>query len=119
MNYHVLPCSMRWVISAVVMTALVSTSVSLLARQAPPATLALPALSPAQDAQVDAHLLRVENAQLRAALARLQAELDTLRLSAEREALVEALRRETDAPADATFDWQSKRFILPSQEPKP
>lgn len=111
--------SSRWAIGMFVMTAVVSVCVSLSARQTQPATLALPALSPAQDAQVEAHLLRVENAQLRAALARLQAELDTLRLSAERDALLEQLRREVGAPADATFDWQSRRFTLSSQEPKP
>ena len=85
-------------------------------------TASLPALTVAQDERVEAHLLRVENARLRAALAQLQAELDTLRLSAEREALVEQLRRELGAPADATFDWSQRRFVMPSpppQEPKP
>lgn len=92
----------------------------LLAQEA--TTASPPPLTAAQDERVEAHLLRVENARLRAALAQLQADIDTLRLSAERDALLKALRRELNAPEDATFDWSQRRFVMPSpppQEPKP
>jgi len=103
---------MRYLIPAVILSVALPASGVLVKAQAP--STPVPALSPATDARVEAHLLRVENAQLRAALARVQTELDTLRLGAERAELLEQLRRELQPPADAVFNWQTRQFAAPS-----
>lgn len=72
---------------------------------------------PAEDARIDAHLLRVENVRLRAALAQVQAELEMRRLTEERATLVETLRRERAVPATWTFDWTTKQFVDPDKKP--
>lgn len=91
--------------------------VGILKAQAPTSAADAPAqaaaLTDLQQARVEAHLLRVENAQLRAALAKLQADYDTLTLGAERAELLETLRRELHAPPEAVFDWQARRFTAP------
>lgn len=74
------------------------------------------ALPPLEAALVDAHVLRVENAQLRASLAQLRAELDSARLSAERTQLEQQLRATLKPPAGHIFDWTTKQFA-PPQEP--
>lgn len=75
--------------------------------------LSVAASAQTTDPRIDVHLLRVENAKLRATLAQLQAEIDTLRLTAERAALVETLRAEQKAPADWVFDWNTRTFHAP------
>ncbi|MGE0460892.1 MAG: hypothetical protein AB7Q16_05945 [Vicinamibacterales bacterium] len=82
------------------------------------------ALPPAVAAKVEAHRLRVENAQLRAALGALQAELDTLKLTVERTALEAELRAALKPPPGSMFDWQALTFTTPppvpdSKEPHP
>lgn len=64
-----------------------------------------------RQAQIQAHKLAVENAQLRAALGTLRAELDSARLSADRAALEAALRAEIKPPDDAVFDWNAGAFV--------
>lgn len=93
--------------------ALVASVVALVAMEA----FAQAPLSPLADARVEAHRLRVENAQLRAELARVQAALDSERLTAERHALERQLREELKPPDGHVFDWNTKRFI-PATEPK-
>lgn len=70
-------------------------------------------LSALQQAQVELHTLRVENAQLRARLADAQATVDSLRLSAERAALEQQLRAELAPPEGYVFDWPARRFVPP------
>ncbi|WP_291988358.1 hypothetical protein [Luteitalea sp.] len=79
--------------------------------------LAQAPVSPLTAAKVEAHRLRVENAQLRAQLAQVQAALDSERLTAERLALEQLLRDELHPPEGHVFDWIEQRFI-PPQEPK-
>lgn len=81
--------------------------------QAPPA-----APSELLRAQAEVHVLRVENAQLRARLSELQATLDSARLTAERAALEQRFRDELKPAAGAVFNWQTLRFDSPTQEPK-
>lgn len=70
-------------------------------------------------AKIEAHLLRVENAQLRAQVAGLEAELASVKLTAERVALEAALRVELKPPADWVFDWTRRAFVEPpKKEPK-
>ena len=69
----------------------------------------------ADDPRIELHLLRVENAKLRAAIAQLQAELDTVRLTAERAALVNQLRKELKPPEGSEFDWTAKAFVPPKE----
>lgn len=76
------------------------------------------ALSPLAEARVAAHLLRVENAQLRAQVAELQAALDSARLTAERVALEQQLREELHPPADHVFEWQTQRFVPRPEAPQ-
>jgi hypothetical protein len=76
-----------------------------------------PALPPLEQAKAEAHKLRVENAQLRAALSSLQAEIDALKLSAERAALEAQIREAVKPPAGSTFNWQTLTFD-PLKEPK-
>lgn len=77
--------------------------------------LAFAQAPPTSDPRVEAHLLRVENAQLRALIAKLQTDLDAAKLSAERRALEEVLRAEQKLPATATFNWQTLRFEAPQE----
>jgi len=83
-----------------------------------PASAQTPAVAPLPpDPRIDAHLLRVENAQLRALVAKLQTELEAAKLSAERRALEEMLRAEQKPPTGAVFNWQTLTFD-PPKEPK-
>lgn len=75
------------------------------------------ALSETARLKVQVHQLKVENARLRSALATLQAELDSERLSDERAALEQQLRDEIKPPAGATFDWTTGAFVTPHREP--
>lgn len=75
-----------------------------------------PGPSPLLAARMEAHTLRVENAQLRAAMARLQAERDSAVLTVERQQIEADLRAELQPPAGHVFDWATKRFV-PPQEP--
>lgn len=75
------------------------------------------ALSGAQALAVEAHRLRVENAQLRMTVATLRAELDGLKLTAERQALEAEIRKATNADPAAVFDWAEGRF-KPAGGPK-
>jgi len=67
--------------------------------------------------RVQVHQLKVENARLRSAVATLQAELDSERLSDERAALEQQLRDEIKPPAGHVFDWATGGFVPPPQEP--
>ena len=73
-------------------------------------------LPPLEAALVQAHVLRVENAQLRAVVAQLRAELDSARLSDERTQLEQQLRVALKPPDGHVFDWTTKHFA-PPQEP--
>jgi uncharacterized protein YlxW (UPF0749 family) len=68
--------------------------------------------------KAEAHVLRVENAQLRSVVARLQAEMELLRLTSERQALEVELRKELKPPEDHLYDWQARRFVAPAPEKK-
>jgi len=69
-------------------------------------------------AQADAHVLRAENAQLRFALAKKQADIDSLTLTAERQALEASYRAEMRPPDGHVFDWSSLTFLPPTKEPR-
>lgn len=93
-------------------------AVSLVATVAWAVATAQETLPPLETARVDAHLLRVENAQLRAHVARLEAELASARLTAERLSLEADLRAVLKPPADWVFDWSRRVFMAPPKEPK-
>lgn len=84
-----------------------------LAGQVPASAPAMPEIL---QAQVDAHRLRVENAQLRHRVAQLQAALDEERLSDERAGLEQRLRDEMKPQAGHVFDWATGTFV-PQKEP--
>jgi hypothetical protein len=70
-------------------------------------------LSEVAQLKVQAHQLRVENARLRSALAAVQADLDSERLTDERAALEQQLRDEIKPPAGHVFDWTAGAFAPP------
>lgn len=100
-------------VGAVVLVALLMLGVTLHGQ-----TPTQPAASELLRAQAEAHVLRVENAQLRARLSELQATLDGARLTAERAALEQRFRDELKPAAGAVFNWSTLRFDPPTQEPK-
>lgn len=65
-------------------------------------------LTDAQKLAGQIHLLKVENAQLRARVAELE-------LSAERQQLVEQYRIQLKASPEAVFDWQTAAFVEPTK----
>lgn len=103
---EVMTTRLRWSVAVFVALAVASA-----AAQAPSG------LSDLARAKAQAHLLSVENAQLRATVARLQAEIDTLKLTAERASLEAAMREELKLPAGRGFNWQTLAFD-PPKEPK-
>lgn len=98
----------------VVLTLVVTAALVVLASAAAAQTIADPVMA----LKVEAHALRVENAQLKAALADLQAQLASAILTAERQALEQELRDTMKPAADAVFDWQKKAFVIPPKEPQ-
>lgn len=77
--------------------------------------ISIASLQSIDDPRIELHLLKVENAKLRSMVAQLQAELDTVRLTAERTTLVEQLRKELHPPEGAIFDWNSRTFVVPKE----
>jgi len=75
-------------------------------------------LSELQRTQVEAHRLRVDNAQLRARVAELQAEIDGLRLTAERAELEQRLREAIKPAAGSVFNWQTLTFESAKEPPQ-
>ncbi len=98
--------------------ALVAVLVALVLSARVVAQTSVPAPSPLLAARMEEHALRVENAQLRAAMARVQAERDSAVLTVERQQIEADLRAELKPPAGHVFDWITKRFVPPSPEPK-
>lgn len=77
-----------------------------------------PAIDETTSLRLELHLARVENAQLRAALARMQTELETIQLTRERAELEQRVRLELQPPDGHVFDWATKRFMPPQEPPK-
>jgi hypothetical protein len=71
----------------------------------------LDALPDLQRSRWEAHVLRVENATLRAEIADLRAKLDSANLSSERFLLEQEFRDVLKPPTDALFDWSTGRFV--------
>jgi len=72
----------------------------------PPAAV----MSEVTQLKAEAHVLRVQVVQLRAALAQAQAEVELVKLTAER-AQLEAMLRDEMKPAEGrTFDWATLTF---------
>jgi len=81
-----------------------------------PLTLSAQApMSEVSTLRAEAHVLRVQVVQLRAALAQAQAEIELGKLTAER-AQLEAMLREELKPAEgSTFDWATLTFKAPAK----
>ena len=104
---------------SVVLVLVMCLAITPVRAQTPSGLPARPATTLSEVAELRArlHVATVEIVQLRAALARMQAEADLLRLSAQQESLEAMMRQEQKPPAGAVFNWQTLTFD-PPQAPK-